>query len=77
VQCGLVGVNDCKCNRDQHLNVTKHVKPLYEPDELEIVNFGHPSDDRPLLTLPSLHDRKPPDYRAPRHVHANIYEKVC
>jgi hypothetical protein len=50
-----VGANDCKCNWDQQLNV-------HSTEELEIINFGHPSYDSydwPLRTLLSFRDRTP------------------
>jgi hypothetical protein len=43
-QCGL-GVNDCKCNRGQRFN------GLSNTEELVIIIFGHPADNRPTLLI--------------------------
>jgi hypothetical protein len=41
-----VDTNDCKCSRDQQLNVPSEARR-----KLEIINFGHPSNDWPLRSL--------------------------
>jgi hypothetical protein len=62
-QCGLVAANDCKCSRDQQLK-------CLPKQELEILNFGHPFNDRPTL----LNFR---DYMPKRTDHGAIELLAC
>jgi hypothetical protein len=50
VPTSFVPTNDYKCSWDQRL-------AFRSTEELEIINFGHPSDDWPLRTLLSFRDR--------------------